>query len=215
VHPDPFRLVVIALVWLAIVLVLWLRVRHFRTRRRGSEAKPSAAPFMRSALFPPDAAPQPGEPQLEFGFRGEDIAYRDGDREVDIAFTYGKGPRIFTDSIQVWKDGASFTDAQRREVLGRAVAFVRAKRERPIVVVNVDDAAAAAWMSICDELRGEIDSVETDSDAQKRAFLKKTLMGGLAAGKGWIVDGTRLSTEEEIDRHVERVYPPRSTDASE
>jgi hypothetical protein len=176
VYPDPVRLVVIALVWIAIVWVLWLRVRQFRARRRAWEAKASAAePITRSMVFPPDASLRSGEAHLEFGFRGEDIIYRDGDKEAEIAFTYMKGPRIFTDSMRRWKDGTPFTDAERREVLGRAVAFVTAHRERPVIVVNVDDPAAGNWMSICDELRGEIDSVETDSDAQQRAFLKKTL----------------------------------------
>ena len=157
-----------------------------------------------------DMASRSGEPHLEFGFRGEDITYHDGDKLVEISFTYMKGPRIYTDSIERWNDGAALTDDERREVLGRAVAFVRRHRERPVVVVNTDDPFAARWMSICEELRGEIDSVKTDSDAEHRAYLKKMLMTSLAAGKGVIVDGTRLSTEEEIDRHVEQVYPPRS-----
>jgi hypothetical protein len=157
---------------------------------------------------------EPSEPHLEFGFRGEDITYRCGGRVAEISFTYMKGPRIYTDSMDRWKDGTPFTAADRREVLGRAVALVRKQRESPTIVINVDDPAASDWKAICQELRRDIAGIEMTSDAEGVAFHKKMLMDILAAGKGVTVNGERLRTEADIDRYLANTFPPRSTDDS-
>jgi hypothetical protein len=157
----------------------------------------------------PDPHPPPTSPHLEFGFRGEDITYRAVGGEAEISFTYIRGPRIYTDSMKGWKDGRPFTAAERREILGHTVAFVRKQRELPTIVVNVDDPLAAEWFAICEEMRGAIAGVERTSDQDYRDTQKKMMMGFLKAGKGVTANGMHLRTEEDVDRFLDRVFPRR------
>jgi len=198
------RVVVIALVWSAIGSLVWLRLRNW-LRARAADPVPA-----RAAVHGNEMAPEPARPKLSYGFRGEGVDYRNGDRELEIDFTWGDGPRIFTDSVRAWKDGPELTFAERREVLRNTVAFVREGRQKPIVVINSDDPFVWEWTTICTELRGEIADVEMTSDAAYRAFQKKMLMDSLAAGSRVSVDGKPLATEADVDRYIEKTYPPRT-----
>jgi hypothetical protein len=157
----------------------------------------------------PPWQPPSTSPHLEFGFRGEDISYRSASGDAEISFTYMRGPRIYTDSMRGWKDGRPFTAAERREVLGHAIAFVRTHRETPTVVVNTDDPLAGEWFAICEELRGEIAGVERITDQSYRDTQKKMMMDMLEAGKGVIVNGMKLRTEEDVDRVIDSLLPRR------
>ena len=151
----------------------------------------------------------PNGAELDFGFRGEDITYRLGDRVADVSFTYMQGPRIYTETITSWRGGDLLTGAERRDVLSAAVALVRKERESPVIVINTDDPLAEEWRTICDELRGRIAGVEATSDAEKRAFQKEMFMSFVAIGKGLVVNGMELRTEADVDRMLDQLYPPR------
>lgn len=192
------RIVITALVWLGIAAAVW-----FRFWRGPRQAKPAATERKTAQVA------DPTEPTVEFGFRGEDITYRLAGRTAGVSFTYGHGPRIYSDSIREWSDRSPLSAVERRDVLERSIALVRRSRQKPVVVINADDPLAAEWRAICDEHRADIAGVEMTSDAETRAFHKKMFMDILAAGKGVMADGVPLRTEEDVDRHIARVYPPR------
>lgn len=198
-----------------VVGAMWLFLRR---RRRAETITAIAAPTSErkqpSVPQTPEPHPQPASPHLEFGFRGEDITYRAASGEAEISFTYMRGPRIYTDSMKGWKDGRPFTAAERREILGHTVAFVRKQREVPTIVVNVDDPLAAEWFAICEEMQRAIAGVERISDQYYRDTQKKMMMGFLKAGKGVTANGMHLRTEEDVDRFIDRVFPRRDRSKS-
>ena len=199
-----------------VVGATWLFLsRRRRIARTTAIAVPTSDAKQRSMTKTPDPHSQPASPHLEFGFRGEDISYRAEGGAAEISFTYMNGPRIYTDSMTGWKDGRPFTAAERREILGHTVAFVRKQRELPTIVVNVDDPLAAEWFAICEELRGAIAGVERISDQYYRDTQKKMMMGFLKAGKGVTANGMHLRTEEDVDRFIDRVFPRRDRSKSE
>jgi inner membrane protein len=198
---------------LALVIgAVWLFLRRHR-RDKTTRTPPLIPEALRGPV--PQTSDTPEGPHLEFGFRGEDITYRSAGGEADISFTYIRGPRIYTDSMKGWKDGRPFTAAERREILGHTVAFVKKQRELPTIVVNVDDPLAAEWFAICEEMQGSIAGVERISDQDYRDTQKKMMMGFLKSGKGVTANGMHLRTEEDVDRFIDRMLPRRDRSKSE
>ena len=101
---------------------------------------------------------------IRFGFRGEDITYRRGERVLELEFTWLGGPRLYVDGIERWSDGTPLTDAERETVFVDVLRHVGEHRGRPIVVINEDDSAAAFWDARCAAHAPLVSRVERTSD---------------------------------------------------
>lgn len=147
-------------------------------------------------------APHEPRPTLAFGFRGEGITWRLGDRTLEIEFTYGGGPRIYVEGIARWRDGTALTTADRERVFRDVVRFVKSQGPKPTVVVNRDDPAAPEWERLCAESRRAIAGVEHTSDEEQFQFMRGMYLGILQAGKGLTIDDTHITTERELDDYL-------------
>ena len=141
---------------------------------------------------------------MAYGFRGEDIRYRDAGRELEIEFTWVNGPRIHPRSIDRWKDGAPLTEEEKVRVFLDAVRFVRGGREKPIVVISADDPHRALWERLCAEHRPAIRDVELTSDAEALQREREMYVAILKSGTRLVIDGADIRTEQQLDELLQR-----------
>ena len=146
---------------------------------------------------------QAGEPELRFGFRGEDITYRQSGREVEITFTHMLGPRIYVDTISRWTDGVPLTEVEKSDILARVLPFVRGNFEKPTVVINVDDPSRTLWERLCEAHRAHVRTVEYTSNDEQARFVRDTYLRILKGGGGLVIDDTEIRSEQELDRFLE------------
>ena len=142
------------------------------------------------------------EPELAFGFRGEGITYRSAGRELEIAFDYMKGARLYTETIQRWNDGATLNDEEKSIVFARALSFVRGHFEKLVVVINSDDSSQPLWKRLCEAHRDMIAEIDYTSDAAKAASLRRTFLPFAQMGK-LVIDGAEVRDEKTLDRVLE------------
>lgn len=141
---------------------------------------------------------------MEYGFRGEDIRYRDAGRELEIEFTWVNGPRIYPRSIDRWKDGEPLTEEEKARVLREAMRFVTQGREKPIIVISADDPDRALWERLCAEQRPAIRDVELTSDAEALLREREMYVAILKSGTRLVIDGADVRTEQQLDELLER-----------
>ena len=84
-------------------------------------------------------------PRMKFGFRGENIVYSLPDKEIELEYTWINGPRVYTESIDKWRDGSAMTEDEKRKVFRDAVHFVKRKDKQAIIVINSDDPSKELW----------------------------------------------------------------------
>ena len=142
-------------------------------------------------------------PQLRFGFRGENITYRDPQgREMEITFTHMNGARIPLDSMSAWTDGSPLTDEEKGVALAHVLPFAKRHFEKSVVVINTDDPSRALWERLCTEHRPLIERVEHTSDQEQLELQRSAFRGMLATGRV-LVDDVEVTSEEELDRFLE------------
>lgn len=143
-------------------------------------------------------------PQMSFGSRGGEITYRLHDRELEVGFTYINGSRIYSETIDRWQGGAGLTDQEKEQILGDVVEFIRSQRGgNPIVVINSDDPSSSLWKRVCAQHRAILNGVEYTSDEQQLQFERDMYLEILRSGKGLVIDGTDIRTDQDIDRVLE------------
>ena len=141
---------------------------------------------------------------MEYGFRGEDIRYRDAGRELEIEFTWVNGPRIYPRSIDRWQDGEPLTEEEKVRVLLEAMRFVTGGREKPIIVISAEDPDRALWEQLCDEHRPAIRDVELTSDAEALQREREMYLAILKSGTRLVIDGADVRTEQQLDELLQR-----------
>lgn len=120
------------------------------------------------------------EPAITFGFRGEDVQYRIGGRRVWTGFTWMLGPRLYPDGNVQWTGGCALTDEEKTRVFEDVLRFVaEEEEEKPIVVINVDDALRVLWEDVCSAHSGLVQRVEYTSDEERYASERESLLGSL------------------------------------
>lgn len=149
------------------------------TRRRSSGAEPRAT--------------------LAFGFRGEGITYRLGERVLELEFSHGGGPRVYAEGFTRWRDGTRLSDAEAEQAFAEVVRFIHAAGPKAIVVINADDPLAPTWERLCAANRRHVARAEHTSDEQQFQFERSMYLQVLQAGKGLTIDDTRITTEQELD----------------
>jgi hypothetical protein len=105
------------------------------------------------------------EPEMKFGFRGEDITYRlqDQDKEIYIEFTYLDGPKVYSETIARWKNGSRLTEEEKKKVFSDVVRFVMEQHKKPIVVINTNDPSKDLWKHLCSTNQSVIEGIEYTS----------------------------------------------------
>ena len=137
---------------------------------------------------------------ITFGFRGEDVIYQEQDRAIRIAFTWGRGPRLYPESIAKWSDGIALTTQEKRRVFTEVLRFI--VRDEPVltVVVNVDDPSRQLWEEASHAAREGSVAVEYTSDQEEHARERAMFLSTLQAGKGLSIDGLEIRDERTLDR---------------
>ena len=151
---------------------------------------------------------KPGDPELEFGFRGEGITYRSAGKELEIAFGYMKGARIYTETINAWNDGTPLSDEEKASVFASVLTFVKRNFRKSIVIINADDPSKALWERLCASHRGIIGDIEYTSDAEKTASMRSAFLPFAQMGK-LVIDGTPVKDEKTLDRVLEELTKKR------
>ena len=151
-------------------------------------------------------------PEIRFGFRGEDLTYRRGDRTLELSFTYLGGARLYVDGIERWSDGAMLTDAERGAVFVDVLRYVAEQRERPIVVINSDDSSAAFWDAQCAAHAELIRGVEHTSDDAQMQAMRAMYLSILETGKSLVIDDVRMETPADVDRTLRAMRRERGAE---
>ena len=143
--------------------------------------------------------------KIKFGFRDEGLIYQQAGKEIYVWFTWVKGNRIFPDEIKKWKDGTRLTEHEQEHVFIDLLDFVGRKKEKPIVVINTDDASKSLWVDLCSKNESLIEKIEYTSDDEdvqwNRERIRKDLNsdsfkeGKLKTG----VAGIQVNNEQEME----------------
>jgi hypothetical protein len=136
-------------------------------------------------------------PKISFGFKGEDIEYVTENNSLCISSTFIGGRKIFTDSIQNWKNGELISEDDKTNIFRQVIQFVNKKSDKPIIVINVDH-DKLFWESLCKECKDQIKTTEFDSDRQKEEFQFNYLLSGIQKGGILVSDGQTIKTETEF-----------------
>jgi hypothetical protein len=136
-------------------------------------------------------------PKISFGFRGEDIEYVTEGNSLDISSTFIGGRKIFTDSIQNWKNGQLISEDDKTNIFRQVIQFVNKKADKPIIVINVDY-DKLFWESLCEEYKDQIKATEYDSDKQKEEFQFNYLLTSVQKGGTLEFDDKTIKTEAEF-----------------
>ena len=159
----------------------------------------------------PRSAEPKGEPELKFGFRGEDITYRMAGKELNVSFTHMKGPRIHTETITKWKDGTLLSEEEKTTFFLKALPFIQRNfSDKAVVVINSDDPFSSFWERLCSEHRGLLARTEHTSDREQVQFQRNTFLQILKSGKGGLViNDTPITDEQTLDRVLEEFNSKR------
>ena len=143
-----------------------------------------------------------GQPSLSFGFRGEDIVYCEDGREIEIGFTWVNGDRLYTDSVDRWRDGTSLSDAEKERVFVQVLRFVKGRFTKPLIVINTDDPSRALWEQVCAAQRGVIKGVEYTSGAEQMQIERETYLQIIQSGKKLVIDGKEIGDAGALDEYL-------------
>lgn len=139
-----------------------------------------------------------GTPDIRYGFRGEDLVYRRGREVTCIQFTYLGGPCVDASSIRGWNTGPVFTTDERVQILEDVLAFL--ERRRPIVSIDAGDPAMAELRTVCERNVHRIAGIEIHDLRIQRENERAAYVAVLTSGKGLTIDGTEITSIEELDR---------------
>ena len=138
-------------------------------------------------------------PRMKFGFRGENIFYSLSDKEIELEYTWINGPRVYTESIDRWRDSSPMTEDEKRKVFSDVVHFVKRKAKKAIIVINSDDPSKELWEQLCSLNQSVIHDIEYTSDEDQYQFDRSMWLGFIMAGKSINFDGVEVRSEEELD----------------
>jgi len=142
--------------------------------------------------------------KIDFGFRGEDISYHLSNKSMYVSFSWIDGARIYTESIAKWEDGSSLTAAEKKRVFIEVVRFVEKNREKPIMVINIDDPCRALWEELCSINEVLINDIEYTSKEEQYQFERKMYLEFINAGKIVNIDGIDISNEKDLDDFLQK-----------
>jgi hypothetical protein len=137
--------------------------------------------------------------EINYGFRGEDITYRLSNRSINIGFTWINGARVYTETIAKWEGGSILTPEEKKRVFIEVVRFVGEKREKPIIVININDLSRSLWEELCLINEALINNIEYTSKEEQYQFERKMYLEFINAGKKVNIDGIDISNEKDLD----------------
>ena len=140
---------------------------------------------------------------MEFGSRGEEITYEWADKVLEVGFSYLNGPRVYSDTIARWQNGAELTDDERTKVFGDILGFVNEHRGPPTVVIDANDPARIQWERLCSANKILVKATEYTSSEEKAQLERDMYLEVLRAGKELTIAGTEIKTEKELDTFLQ------------
>jgi hypothetical protein len=149
------------------------------------------------------------ESRIDFESYGEGIIYSLPDRSMNFNIGWVKEqtlytPRLYTETMNKWKDGTSLNNDERKRVFSEVVIFIGKKNEKPIVVISLDDSSRVFWEKLCSENLSLITGVEYTFTGKHRNFNQKLGLDLIAAGKRVIISGTEIRNEKEFNEYLQR-----------
>ena len=132
--------------------------------------------------------------KIEYGFRGEDITYRSLNKSIQVGFSWVNGARLYSETIDKWEDGSNLTAEEKKRVFNEIVRFVGKNREKPIIVINIDDPSQALWEDVCSINEILINKVEYTSKEEQYQFERDMYLELIIAGKIVNIDGIDYTT---------------------
>ncbi len=144
------------------------------------------------------------EASIEFGFRAEGITYRLSNNSTELWFTWVNGARIYTETINKWKNDSLLTRNEKERVFNEVVKFVEQKAEKPIIVISADDPSKDLWEQLCSANQLLIKDIEYTSSEKQYQQERNMYLGIIKAGKKLVLDETEISNEKEIDEAMQK-----------
>lgn len=137
-------------------------------------------------------------PKISLGFRLEDIEYETETKSLYIVSTFVDGRRLYTDSIDKWKDETALTNFEKEEIFRQVVEFINEKgKTKPIIVINVDY-DKELWERLCNKYKEQVKEIEYDSNEKKETFQYNMLLQAIQNNGTLMFDDKVIKTEEEL-----------------
>jgi hypothetical protein len=120
--------------------------------------------------------------EIEFGFRGENIIYKQESKEIEISFSWLNGARVYPDDIQKWMDGSPVTESEKEKIFVDVLRIIKKRHGKTIVVINADDPSRDLWERLCSVNQTIVKEIEYTSDeesfqSQRNMFLEMLQRG--------------------------------------
>ena len=139
-------------------------------------------------------------PYISVGSRGEDLTYSLGDKVAYFQYTCLDGGRLYSDSIDGWYRGASFTREERSKIFKDLLDFINDRTL--IVVINNDDPHAEEWRRLCGVYQSQVAEIETTSDKEQQAQERQMYLSVLSAGKALAINDVEIKSEADLDKYL-------------
>lgn len=137
-------------------------------------------------------------PRISWGHRLEGIEYETETSSLYIDSTFVKGRRIFTDSIENWRNNQPISQSDKATIFGEIIRFATRKaKEKPIVVINIDN-DRPFWEKLCEENAAFIKEVQYESDKQKEDFQFNYFLDSIRKNGILVFADQTIETEAEF-----------------
>ncbi|MDI1242085.1 MAG: hypothetical protein PSX80_09215 [bacterium] len=142
------------------------------------------------------------EPRIARGFRGEQIHYKKGGKEIEIDFTWCNGDRLYTETIDHWTGGNRLSDDEKEIVFFDVLNFLSRPLRRTIVVINTDDPSRSLWEELSKLKAKLVREIEYDSFEKQREFRRQMYLDTMQHQNVLVVNNTEITSVEELDRFL-------------
>jgi hypothetical protein len=149
------------------------------------------------------------ESKIHFESLGEGIIYSLPDKYINLGIAWVKEPtlytpRLYTETMNKWKDGSTLKNAEKQRVFNEVVRFIGKKNEKPIIVISLEDSSKDFWEKLCSENLSFITGVEYTFAEKHRHFNQKLCLDLIEAGKRVIISRTEIRNEKELDEYLQK-----------
>ena len=152
------------------------------------------------------------KPKIKIWPRAESIIFRWKHGSIGVGYTWTTGDRIYADTIKSW-DGTNIelTSDEKEFVFKEVLKFLRRKRKRTIVVINVDDDDKALWELLCSTHAGLIKEVEHTSIEASYQSQKQVYLTILNAGRKLVINDVEINDEEQLEEVLRSIWSRRNS----
>jgi hypothetical protein len=144
------------------------------------------------------AQPQTLFPKISPSFRLEGIEYETENNSLHIVATILGERKIYTDSIDKWRNESKITDSEKKEIFSNVIQFVSKKGKRkPIITINIDH-EKEFWEDLCSIHSDEINGIEYTSNQEIENFQYDMMLKSVQNNGTLVFDDKTVKTEAEF-----------------